>query len=417
MDTLALPNMLDADPKTIPLEDIDISYIGLWKNDLKWPFFKRMRDEAPVHYCSKSEYGSFWSITRFEDILEVEKNWEVFSSFPRISIADPVEDTSFSAPTFIAMDPPRHDEQRKTVQDVVAPPNLKELESTIRARAGRILDDLPVNEVFNWVDAVSIELTTQMLATLFDFPFNDRGKLTRWSDVVFARLGEGIIDSNEQRYEELMECLDYFTRLWQEREQNPVGNDFISMMIRGEATRNLSSQEYLGNILLLIVGGNDTTRNSISGGVLALNEHPDEYKKLRENPSVIPNMVSEIIRWVTPLAHMRRTVTRDFEFRGKQMKAGDKVIMWYASANRDERNIHEPELFKIDRERARNHISFGFGLHRCMGNRMAEMQLRVLWEEIHKRFHYVEVVGPGIRTPSCFVHGYTHLPVRLHPLM
>jgi cytochrome P450 len=300
------------------------------------------------------------------------------------------------------------------VQGAVAPQNLKELEATIRSRAAQILDDLPLGETFNWVDRVSIELTTQMLATLFDFPFEDRSKLTRWSDIVFARLGEGIIESHEQRQEELMECLAYFTRLWKEREDNPVGNDFISMMIRGDATRDLSPQEYLGNILLLIVGGNDTTRNSISGGVLALNQNPQEYQKLRDNPAVIPNMVSEIIRWVTPLAHMRRTVTNDYEFRGQQMKAGDKVIMWYASGNRDERSIKDPEKFLVDRERARNHISFGFGLHRCMGNRMAEMQLRVLWEEIQQRFERIEVMGPEVRTPSCFVHGYTDLPVRLH---
>ena len=416
MSTLDFPSMLEMDPETITLSDIDISHIDLWKQDKKWGFFKRLRDEAPVHYCKSSEYGPFWSITRFEDILEVERNWEIFSSYPRISIADPVEDSNFSAPTFIAMDPPKHDEQRKTVQGVVAPPNLKELEGTIRSRAGDILDDLPLNKTFDWVDRVSIELTTQMLATLFDFPYHDRRKLTRWSDVVFARLGEGIIESNEQRQNELLECLDYFSKLWKEREKDPTGNDFVSMMIRGDATRNLSPQEYLGNILLLIVGGNDTTRNSISGGVLALNQHPKEYQKLRENPALIPNMVSEIIRWVTPLAHMRRTVTKDFEFRGQPMKAGEKVIMWYASGNRDERVISHPEEFKIDRERARNHISFGFGLHRCMGNRMAEMQLRVLWEEVQKRFEFVEVVGAEKRTPSCFVHGYTYLPVRLHPL-
>ena len=244
MNTTALPNMLDSDPTTIALEDIDISHIDLWKNDSKWPFFKRLRDEAPVHYCRNSEYGAFWSITRFDDIMAVERNWEVFSSYPRISIGDPVEGSTFSTSTFIAMDPPTHDEQRKTVQGAVAPPNLKKLEATIRQRAGAILDSLPVGESFNWVDKVSVELTTQMLATLFDFPFEDRSKLTRWSDIVFARLDEGIIESHQQRQEELMECLAYFTRLWKEREHNPVGTDFISMMIRGDATRHLSPQEY-----------------------------------------------------------------------------------------------------------------------------------------------------------------------------
>ncbi|MFT5692365.1 MAG: cytochrome P450 [Oceanicoccus sp.] len=409
-------SMLDFDPLSMPLEDIDISHIDLWTKDKKWDYFKRLRDEAPIHYCASSEYGPYWSITRFEDIMKVEKNWQVFSSFPSITITDPDTESDFSAPTFIAMDPPNHDDQRKTVQGVVAPPNLKEMEATIRLRAATILDSLPIGETFNWVERVSVELTTQMLATLFDFPFEDRAKLTHWSDVTFTRLGEGIVDTEEERRAELMECLDYFLRLWREREDNPVGNDLISMMIRGDATKHLSPPEYLGNILLLIVGGNDTTRNSITGGLLALNQNPAEYDKLRNNPEVIPNMVSEIIRWVTPLAHMRRTATCDYDFDGQKIKKGDKVIMWYASANRDERNIDKPDEFIIDRERARNHISFGFGLHRCMGNRLAEMQLRVLWEEIQKRFSYIEVVDKPQRVPSCFVHGYSDLQVRLHPL-
>jgi len=416
MSSQPLASMLDFDPATMPLKDIDISHIDLWTKDKKWDYFRRLRDEAPIHYCASSEYGPYWSVTRFEDIMKVEKNWQVFSSFPSITIADPDTESDFSAPTFIAMDPPNHDDQRKTVQGVVAPPNLKEMEATIRSRAATILDSLPIGETFNWVERVSVELTTQMLATLFDFPFEDRAKLTHWSDVTFTRLGEGIVDTEEERRAELMECLDYFLRLWKKREDDPSGNDLISMMIRGDATRHLSPPEYLGNILLLIVGGNDTTRNSITGGLLALNQNPAEYDKLRNNPEVIPNMVSEIIRWVTPLAHMRRTATCDYDFDGQQIKKGDKVIMWYASANRDERNIDKPDEFIIDRERARNHISFGFGLHRCMGNRLAEMQLRVLWEEIQKRFSYIEVVDKPQRVPSCFVHGYSDLQVRLHPL-
>ncbi|CAE7366828.1 linC [Symbiodinium necroappetens] len=407
------PLMVDLDPATVPLEDIDVSQRELWSQNKKYPFFKRLRDEAPVHYCKESEFGPYWSVTRFEDIMEVEQNWQSFSSDPTIVIQDPEED--FELPMFIAMDPPKHDEQRKTVQGVVAPRNLQNLESTIRSRVQTILDDLPIGEQFNWVDRVSIELTTQMLATLFDFPFEDRRKLTRWSDVATGGPETGIVESEEQRREELYECLEYFTRLWQEREGSGDGNDLISMLAHGEATKDMDPQEYLGNLVLLIVGGNDTTRNSITGGVIALNENPGEYAKLRNNPSVIPNMVSEIIRWVTPLAHMRRTAVKDYVLQGQQIKAGDKLVMWYASGNRDERAIDRPDEFIIDRARARQHLSFGFGIHRCMGNRLAEMQLRILWEEIQKRFHKIEMVGEPERIPSNFVHGFSDLQVVLHP--
>ena len=257
-----------------------------------------------------------------------------------------------------------------------------------------------------------------MLATLFDFPFEDRRKLTRWSDVATGSPETGVVETEEQRREELYECLAYFTELWKEREGqvNEDALDLVTMLANGEATKDMEPMEYLGNLVLLIVGGNDTTRNSITGGVIALNENPGEYAKLRNNPSVIPNMVSEIIRWVTPLAHMRRTALKDYELGGQQIKAGDKIVMWYVSGNRDERAIENPNEFIIDRKRARQHLSFGFGVHRCMGNRLAEMQLRILWEEIQKRFHFVEVVGEPQRVPSNFVHGFTELPVRLHPI-
>ena len=406
--------MIDFQPQDIPLEDFDISQRELWAEDTKMEYFARLRDEAPVHFCKDSEFGPYWSLTRYADIMEVDSNWQDFSSEPAITIIDPEED--FPLPMFIAMDPPKHDDQRKTVQGAVAPANLKNLESTIRGRVQKVLDDLPVGEEFDWVDRVSIELTTQMLATLFDFPFEDRRKLTRWSDVATGGPETGIVETEEQRQEELLECLAYFTRLWQERKEQGLSNDFISMLAHGEATKDMAPEEYLGNLVLLIVGGNDTTRNSMTGGVLALNENPGEYAKLRNNPGVIPNMVSEIIRWQTPLAHMRRIANRDYEINGQTIKQGDKVIMWYLSGNRDERAIENPNEFIIDRARARQHLSFGFGPHRCMGNRLAELQLRILWEEIQQRFHMVEVVGDVERVPSNFVHGYTKMPVVLHPL-
>ena len=402
------------DAHATALEDFDVSSAKLMQADQHWDYFARLRDEAPVHYCKDSMFGPYWSITRFADIMEIEKNWQDFSSDLGITLGDRPED--FSTPNFIGMDPPKHDQQRQTVQGVVAPMNLKKMESLIRQRVINILDSLPVEETFNWVDLVSVELTTQMLATIFDFPFEDRYKLTYWSDMATSGELAGGPTPEAKRRAALLECLEYFTKLREKRGNEPPKIDLLSMLAHGKDTQNMPPMEFLGNLVLLIVGGNDTTRNSISGGVLALNQNPDEYAKLRADHSLIPNMVSEIIRWQTPLAFMRRTVTRDLEFRGQQLRKGDKLAMWYVSGNRDERVIPDPNRFWIDRPNARHHLSFGFGLHRCMGNRLAEMQLRVLWEEIMQRFSFVEVVGEPERVQSSFVRGYASLPVKLHTI-
>ncbi|MBX3508661.1 cytochrome P450 [Parvibaculum sp.] len=399
---------------TTPLDQYDPADPILFKTNTMWPYFERLRAEAPVHYSTvNEEVGPYWSVTRYKDIMAVDTNHQVFSSEGSIVLRDPDED--FKLPMFIAMDPPKHDEQRKVVSPIVAPANLAKLESTIRERLSRILDELPENEPFNWVDRVSIELTTQMLATLFDFPFEERRKLTRWSDVATATPMEGgIVETEDQRRAELLECAEYFIGLWNERvNAREPGNDLISMLAHGESTRNMDKMEYLGNLILLIVGGNDTTRNSLTGGLYALNQFPEQYRKLQENPGVIPNMVAEIIRWQTPLAYMRRTALQDVELGGKKIRKGDKVAMWYVSGNRDDSVIENPNELIIDRDRARQHLSFGFGIHRCVGNRLAEMQLRITWEEIMKRWpnQRLEVLKEPVRVHSSFVKGYEEMMV------
>ncbi len=397
----------------MPLADIDVSKGYLFEQDVVGFYFERLRLEDPVHRAVSKRYGPYWSVTRYKDIMAVDTNHAVFSSEARIggiSLAERPRAEMF--PSFIAMDPPRHDEQRRAVTPMVAPANLAMLEPTIRARACRILDGLPVGAQFDWVERVSVELTTQMLATLFDFPFEDRRLLTWWSDMATGDPdGNGPVTSWEMRLAELGKCLAYFTRLWNERVNAPPANDLISMLAHAPSTRHMSPDEFLGNLILLIVGGNDTTRNSISGGLLALNRHPDQYEKLRANPALVSSLVPEIIRWQTPLAHMRRTALADVELGGKQIRKGDKVVMWYLSGNRDPEAIEEPDRFIIDRARPRAHIAFGFGIHRCVGNRLAELQLTVLWEEILKRFPRIEVAGEPTRTRSNFVHGFTAMPV------
>lgn len=402
---------------TTPLEKLDVSRHDLWETEAQWPYFERLRREAPVHFCAESAYGAYWSVSTYEEIVHVEKNPEIYSSRPSVTIADPDPDSQIENVGFITMDGPRHRAHRKVVQPVSSPSNLKRLEPLVRERAIDILESLPVGETFDWVDRVSIELTTRMLATMFDFPWEERRKLTYWSDIATANPGQltaqGLTDAD--REQAMTECLAFFTELWKERRGNDAASlDFVSALANADATQDLDPATYLGTLLLLIIGGNDTTRNSISGGVLALNQNPAQYDKLRADPSVIPTMVDEIIRWQTPLAHMRRTATQDTELRDQTIRKGDKVVMWYASANRDESAIERANEFIIDREESKKHLSFGWGVHFCMGSRIAELQLRVLWEEIQKRFGFVDVVGAPVRVRSNFIKGFHQLPVRLH---
>ncbi|MEO8812925.1 MAG: cytochrome P450 [Caulobacteraceae bacterium] len=407
-----LKNEARAAAWAVPLAQLNPAQAALFQANTMWPIFERLRKEDPVHFTAESTFGPYWSITRYDDIVAVDTNHEAFSSdslYGGISIGG--EPNPEGGTMFIAMDPPKHDVQRKTVSPAVSPTNLQALAPIIRERAGKILESLPIGEPFDWVDKVSVELTTMTLATLFDFPFEERRKLTRWSDVITAVPGHGVVDTMAQKMEEIEACFACFTKLWNERVNAPPAGDLISMLAHGENTRNMPQREYRGNVILLIVGGNDTTRNTITGSVVALNENPEQYRMLRENPALIPGMVSETIRWQTPLAHMRRTAVRDVELGGKTIRKGDKVVMWYVSGNRDESAIENADRYIIDRPRPRMHMSFGFGIHRCVGNRLAELQLQIVWEEILARFPEIRVLREPKRVYSTFVKGYEDLPV------
>jgi cytochrome P450 len=400
----------------LPLNQLDPADPQGFVDDTVGYVFERLRREDPVHRSHSPIPGidTYWSVTRYQDIMHVDSHHELYSSEGGITLMDFPDDDEQKLKMFIAMDPPKHDAQRKAVSPIVAPANLNNWRELIRERTGKVLDSLPRNETFDWVDRVSIELTTYMLATLFDFPLQDRRLLTYWSDISTAnKLTNPDAPEPEVRMAELRKMLEYFTRLWNERVNEAPRSDLISMLAHGPATRNMGPLEYMGNLVLLIVGGNDTTRNSMTGGLLALNEFPQEMAKLRANPALIEGMVSEIIRWQTPLAYMRRTAMVDTELGGKQIKKGDKLAMWYLSGNRDASAIHEPDRFIVDRERPRQHLSFGFGIHRCVGNRLAELQLKILWEEILRRFERIEVVGEPTRVRSAFVRGFSKLPVRV----
>jgi cytochrome P450 len=401
--------------------DLDISEINpanphLFKEDRWQEHFARLRAEDPVHFNEIGTAGRYWSVTKYDDVRAVDGDWETYSSAKGITLGVKElaeSDAPDEAPiqTFIAMDPPTHTEQRKTVRSVSAPSNLRNIEPMIRERTGELLDSLPDGEEFDWVDTVSVELTTLMLATLFDFPMEDRRLLTRWSDIVFA-IPEpgGIVETQEQKIAEFMECIAYFTKLWDER-RGGDGFDLVTMLANGEDTKHMTPFEQLGNLLLLIVGGNDTTRNTMTGSVYSLNKYPEQFDKLKANHELITPFVPEVIRWQTPLSYMRRTATRDTELGGKQIKKNDQLLMWYISANQDEDMFENAAALDIERHNADRQLSFGYGIHFCMGSRVAELQLRVLWEEILARFDNIEIQAEPDRVFSSFVHGYSKLPV------
>jgi cytochrome P450 len=414
------PDDAAAEIAATPLEQLNPAKISRFYDDTIWPVFERLRREDPVHFTPESEYGPYWSVTKWNDIMAIDTDHETFSSAQGITLinqANLAEQEKVlgqrrrGGAGFITMDEPEHSVARKAVSPTVAPSNLHNMAPLVRERAGQILDSLPIGQEFDWVDLVSKELTAMTLATLFDFPFEQRRKLTWWSDMVTNQPGHGGVESWEQKGAAMMECFGAFAELWNQRVNAPPKNDLISMLAHNPDTREMSLETYQGNVILLIVGGNDTTRNTISSSVYSLNKNPDQYAKLRANPDLILSMVSETIRWQTPLAHMARVATRDVEIGGKTIRAGERVAMWYISGNRDEDVIDRPNEFIIDRERPRQHMSFGFGVHRCVGNRVAEMQLTIIWEEILKRFPEIRVVGEPVLNWSSFVHGFETLPV------
>ena len=400
------------------VDPFDVSRAELYAEDRWQDVFRKLRAEAPIHFVPESDFGPYWSVSTYKPIVHIEALPKIFSSSWRyggIAIPGGIEQPipgEIRMPMFIAMDPPDHTAQRRTIAPSFGPSEVAEMKAEVQKRTAEVLDSLPIGEPFDWVQRVSIELTTGMLAKLFDFPREQRHKLTEWSDIG----GDTELMKDEasmgKRNAALFEMGGAFAELWQQKVANP-GKDLISVMLRSDAMSHMSQEEFLGNLILLIVGGNDTTRNSMSAYAYGLSQFPEERAKLEANPDLIPNAVQELIRWQTPLAHMRRTVEEDTEVDGVAMKKGDKVVMWYISANRDESVFDDADAIRVDRANARRHLSFGYGIHRCVGARVAELQLCTLLEEMAKRRLRANVIGEPERVPACFVHGYKSLTVEL----
>ena len=398
------------------LATMDVSRGELYEQGTWRPLFAKLRGEAPIHYCPDSFFGPYWSVTKYDDIVAVESKPEIFSSsweHGGIVIFD-MQDTNVQLRMFIAMDNPEHDEQRKTIAPAVTPSEIAKLASGLRQRTADVLDGLPVGEAFDWVERVSITLTTAMLATLFDFPWEERHKLPIWSDWA-AKIDIGPDPVlNAEREKHVFEMAAYFKKLFDERKALPPQPNLLSMMAHSSAMSNLDEQRFMGNIALLVVGGNDTTRNSMSGLVDQIIKHPDEWAKVKADPSLASTAATETIRLQTPICHMRRTAVADTELGGQQIKKGDKVVLWYNSGNRDEAVFADAEVWNVTRENSRRHLSFGYGIHRCLGARLAELQLQTLIEEMAKRNMEVQFAEKPERLPSCFTHGFHKMMVTIN---
>jgi cytochrome P450 len=396
----------------LPPAGLDVSRPELWREGAVLPLFERLRREDPVHYCRDSAFGAYWSVTRHRDIVEVESRPDLFSSSFRHGGITLFGDRPSWLPMFIAMDGAEHKALRGTVAPAFAPSEMQRLAPLLRAQAGEVVDSLPVGEMFDWADRVSVELTARMLALLLGFPWEERRKLTYWSD--WAGDLEAILDPDlgRRRLEILWECGGCFLGLRNAREREG-GDDLLSTMGRSEAVREMAPQEYLGNLILLIVGGSDTTRSAMSALPAVNRLWPEEWAKLGADPALTACAAQELIRWQTPLAHMRRTAIGECELAGRRIAAGDKVALWYASANRDETVFDEPDRFLADRPGVRRHLAFGFGVHRCVGARLAEMQVALLVEVLLERGLRPVQAGEAHRNANCFSQGYRFMPVTL----
>lgn len=400
---------------TADLTTMDVSRGELWESNTQGPLFARLRAEKPVYYCPNSVFGPYWSVTRYADIEEVEGNPQLYSSsweHGGIVIFD-MHDTGVQLRMFIAMDDPEHSEKRKTVAPAMAPSEMGKLAGPLRERTANLLDSLPVGEAFDWVEKVSVELTTQMIATLFDFPWEERHKLPIWSDWA-AKIDIGPDPVlNAEREGHMFDMAARFKQLFDERKAAPPKGDLLSMMAHSKAMGEMDDQRFLGAIALLLVGGNDTTRNSMSGLVEQINRFPDQWAKVKADPSLATTAATETIRLQTPIAHMRRTATCDTILGGEQIKKGDKIVLWYNSSNRDEAVFPNADHWDVTRENSRRHQSFGYGIHRCLGARLAELQIATLIEEMAKRDMEVTHAAPPERIPSCFTNGFHHMMVTI----
>ncbi|MXO62548.1 cytochrome P450 [Qipengyuania oceanensis] len=410
MATIAAPDIAER-----PITPVDVSANALYTENRWHDPFAELRRTMPLSYRPDSPFGGYWSAVTYDLVQQIEIDHATFSSAwdrGNITIADGVGEVEF--PNFIAQDPPIHTAQRKVIAPAFSPSQMGAREKQVVERCRMLLDALPQGETFDWVEQVSIPMTIGMLLILFDMPYDEWRDIKRWSDWASGVSADNLTD--EYRAEFMVQMgamLARFDRELEDRRAKEPTDDLLSRMIHSEAMGNMSPMERIANIALLIVGGNDTTRNSMSGMVEALDRFPDQLDVLHGDRSLVPNAAQEIIRWQSPVTHMRRTATCDTELAGQRIREGEKIVMWYISANRDENVFEDADRFDVTRKNARRHLGFGAGIHRCVGARLAEIQIGTLITEIVERNWRIVPQAEPTRLASPFLHGFTQMPVRI----
>lgn len=398
------------------LAEVDLFNPQVFLRGVPHDAFRLLRKEAPVYFHKETNGPGFWAVTKYDDVVTIGKDPGRFSSFRGgTNIQDyPAEDLSAIQMMMLNMDPPQHNKFRKLASTGFTPRMVARLEPRIRQMAKEIVDAVAAKGEADFVTQIAAELPLQVIAEIVGVPQEDRHKLFEWSNRLIGFDDPEFQSSHEDGKVAAMEVWMYASSLAEAR-VGKKGDDLVSVLINAEIDgERLSEPEFDAFFLLLAVAGNETTRNLISGGMLALIEHPEQRARLLADPSLIPSAVEEMLRWVTPVMYFRRTATRDTELRGQKIKEGDKVVMYYTSANRDEDVFANPDVFDIARA-PNEHMAFGGGQHFCLGASLARLEIRIIFEELLRRLPDIELAGPVRRLQSNFINGYKTIPIKFTP--
>jgi cholest-4-en-3-one 26-monooxygenase len=398
------------------LSDIDLAHPDNYHSGPPHHMFEVLRREAPVFWHPDAETPGFWALTCHAEVAHASRNPQIYSAQQRtvFMFESNEEDLTNLQMMLVTRDPPNHTKLRRLVSLGFTPRRIAMLEEKVRLRAGEIIDRVAARGECDFVTDLAADLPLQVIAELVGVPMEDRGKVFEWSNKLIGFDDPEYSGDREQQKQSAMDVYLYANQLAEKRREEPK-DDLTSIIMNGEVDcERLTEMEYDLFFLLLIVAGNETTRNAISGGMLALIQHPEQRARLIANPALMTSATEEILRWVTPVNCFRRTAMQDTEIGGQAVREGDQVVMFYPTANRDERVFANPGQFDVART-PNDHLAFGMGTHFCLGNALARLEIKIMFEELLRRLPDIELAGPVERLRSSFINGIKRMPVRFTP--